>query len=716
MEQGAGMRKLKLRKVSAHVNHGSEDEIINARAIAYRMLAAVDNTPSQPVRRIYDQVVQGEENLEDVPNFRTVRTQLERRRASHAILYFEGAILPNPTTVEDVVIPDEWARIWGGRQFLSYQDNDWGILVFGTNRNFRKLRHCSVLYMDGTFKTCPRPWKSHPVRHGADDDQDGRRILPGPPAGDETSMSENVSGVEQLTSGVSSDSEESSSSSDTIGKLCLVFCMQIVKGKHHEESQQTAEREGWELAREEHLLKQKDDSPKPMGTHITGAIDHGLNNIYAAIDVQNFPHDTNLTIAVLMKALQHQAKNDGEWIQSLHLHASAYLPNVESASSSCNLDFYWPYTNAVLHDLQTETSFDFVEPTECTAIMTENLSIRYSIQHVYDGRLSEMAHLMELYRRALRVSTTILASDLCGPFDEPLQYRRHRLLVPTQVSNAGQKAEDTESGESPDYPKHDLSLDLRTTAFLIYHFIYAKRHPAHTCQLVSYLSLIHTMATRGAQWRRYDKMFHAEDTFTSKQQRKPRQFFQTAIYLTNVVIKHHDNFTYYNKRKAMADNWSGGYFHANDGCIKPRYPDFDPEERTQTPPWLSCRAWNGNRRLWTSDWRPSNGYANMNEMMSVMGIPSLCEHTFIHTEHTNEEMWRKELASEILTAGIEEKKITVYEPLALACCDTSADLKAIKEVLLNVWKWLSYSPKRTAAFVKCQLAIKGMAGAKIPSA
>ncbi|KAI8488885.1 uncharacterized protein LOC144928532 [Branchiostoma floridae x Branchiostoma belcheri] len=34
-------------------------------------------------------------------------------------------------------------------------------------------------------------------------------------AGDETSMSENVSGVEQLTSGVSSDSEESSSSSDS---------------------------------------------------------------------------------------------------------------------------------------------------------------------------------------------------------------------------------------------------------------------------------------------------------------------------------------------------------------------------------------------------------------------------------------------------------------------------------------------------------------------
>ncbi|KAI8487142.1 hypothetical protein Bbelb_349400 [Branchiostoma belcheri] len=101
-------------KVSAHVNHGPEDEIINARAIACRVLAAVDNTPSQP----------------------------------------------------DVVIPDEWARTWGGRQFLSYQDNDLGILVFGTNRNFSRLRHCSVLYMDGTFKTCPRPYSQFFTIHG----------------------------------------------------------------------------------------------------------------------------------------------------------------------------------------------------------------------------------------------------------------------------------------------------------------------------------------------------------------------------------------------------------------------------------------------------------------------------------------------------------------------------------------------------------------------
>ncbi|CAH1267096.1 TBCK [Branchiostoma lanceolatum] len=64
--------------VPVHVNHGPEDESINARAMVCRMLAAVEDTPSQPVRRVYDAVIQGEARVRDAPNFRTVRTQLER--------------------------------------------------------------------------------------------------------------------------------------------------------------------------------------------------------------------------------------------------------------------------------------------------------------------------------------------------------------------------------------------------------------------------------------------------------------------------------------------------------------------------------------------------------------------------------------------------------------------------------------------------------------
>ncbi|CAH1233566.1 Hypp791 [Branchiostoma lanceolatum] len=80
--KGVSCSTLKM-QVSARVNHGPEDESINARAIgiACRVLAAVENTPSQPARRIYHAVIQGGKEVEDVPDFRTVRTQLERRLA-----------------------------------------------------------------------------------------------------------------------------------------------------------------------------------------------------------------------------------------------------------------------------------------------------------------------------------------------------------------------------------------------------------------------------------------------------------------------------------------------------------------------------------------------------------------------------------------------------------------------------------------------------------
>ncbi|XP_002739538.2 uncharacterized protein LOC100377344 [Saccoglossus kowalevskii] len=146
-------------EVSPHENHGPEDEAMKARAVICRMSEAVEADLSRPARRVYNACVQDEQQLEDVPNFGTVRTQLERRRAAH--------VPPIPCDIENVVIPGEWAETWGrGRQFLSHQDNDWGIMVFATNKNYRKLRECKVMYMDGTFKTCPRPYSQFFTIHG----------------------------------------------------------------------------------------------------------------------------------------------------------------------------------------------------------------------------------------------------------------------------------------------------------------------------------------------------------------------------------------------------------------------------------------------------------------------------------------------------------------------------------------------------------------------
>ncbi|KAI8495100.1 hypothetical protein Bbelb_270860 [Branchiostoma belcheri] len=144
--------------VSNHQNHGPEDEQVEARSITSRMLQAVENDPSRPVRRVYDAVLQEEEEPDAAPSFNTVRTQLQRRRDA-----FVPAI---PSEVEDVVIEDHWRETWDGHQYLSHQDNDWGILIFCTNRNFRKLEQCDVLYVDGTFKSCPRPYSQFVTIHG----------------------------------------------------------------------------------------------------------------------------------------------------------------------------------------------------------------------------------------------------------------------------------------------------------------------------------------------------------------------------------------------------------------------------------------------------------------------------------------------------------------------------------------------------------------------
>ncbi|KAL8598439.1 hypothetical protein ACOMHN_032716 [Nucella lapillus] len=47
---------------------------------------------------------------------------------------------------------------WNQDRFLLHSDNDWGILIFATDENLSLVQRCRNLYMDGTFKSCPRPY------------------------------------------------------------------------------------------------------------------------------------------------------------------------------------------------------------------------------------------------------------------------------------------------------------------------------------------------------------------------------------------------------------------------------------------------------------------------------------------------------------------------------------------------------------------------------
>ena len=87
-----------------------------------------------------------------------MKTKIQRVRSA--------LLPPIPHAIEDVSINGEWGRTWAHRPFLSLLDNDWGISVFVTEANLKILQRCSTIYIDGTFKTCPKPYQQFVTIHG----------------------------------------------------------------------------------------------------------------------------------------------------------------------------------------------------------------------------------------------------------------------------------------------------------------------------------------------------------------------------------------------------------------------------------------------------------------------------------------------------------------------------------------------------------------------
>ena len=114
--------------------------------------------PTRPSRRLcnaaigraHRQAMQGGGDRPELPSFRSVRADIERRRRS--------ALPPLPQEVEDVEIMEPWDSTWNNERFLQGADNDWGYAIFATDKCIQTLRTCRTVYIDGTFKTCPRSY------------------------------------------------------------------------------------------------------------------------------------------------------------------------------------------------------------------------------------------------------------------------------------------------------------------------------------------------------------------------------------------------------------------------------------------------------------------------------------------------------------------------------------------------------------------------------
>jgi hypothetical protein len=119
--------------------------------------------PPRPVKRSYDAVVglvsrSRNFSRRDIPQFRSIRSGLQRTR--------QELLPPVPRNVYDVDIRGTWRRTWGNEDYLLEMDNNWGFIFFATRENMIALQRCKYVFIDGTFKTAPRPYYQHVTIHG----------------------------------------------------------------------------------------------------------------------------------------------------------------------------------------------------------------------------------------------------------------------------------------------------------------------------------------------------------------------------------------------------------------------------------------------------------------------------------------------------------------------------------------------------------------------
>ena len=121
--------------------------------------AAVAKDPTRQLRSVYQEVVsEMPANDVTVPQFYNIQSSLKRFRAS--------CMPPLPDDVYSVAIEGTWAETWANERFLSKIDNNWGIAIFATRKNLKRLSKCKTIFIDGTFKSCPRPYSQFITIHG----------------------------------------------------------------------------------------------------------------------------------------------------------------------------------------------------------------------------------------------------------------------------------------------------------------------------------------------------------------------------------------------------------------------------------------------------------------------------------------------------------------------------------------------------------------------
>lgn len=123
---------------------------------------ALDDPYEKPCKILHKELRQG-----DISSLTTADTTLIRKN----IHYARSSIIPKlPTNLEELHLALTnlgEIKTNRGEIFLFINNSVKNIVAFSTQSNLKHLTECDVLYVDGTFKSCPRPFYQLFIIHGA---------------------------------------------------------------------------------------------------------------------------------------------------------------------------------------------------------------------------------------------------------------------------------------------------------------------------------------------------------------------------------------------------------------------------------------------------------------------------------------------------------------------------------------------------------------------
>ena len=152
-------------------NHPQEAHIIEETVAVNRMKEDIVQNPTVPIKRVYDtHIARAHQNAGvagappvSIPDFHEIRSSLARTKAQQCP--------PVPNDITQVNIVGPYAQTHLGERFLLYINNNIGVAIFSTDTELTALAGCITIFVDGTFRTAPLPYKQVFTVHGEVNDR-----------------------------------------------------------------------------------------------------------------------------------------------------------------------------------------------------------------------------------------------------------------------------------------------------------------------------------------------------------------------------------------------------------------------------------------------------------------------------------------------------------------------------------------------------------------